>query len=76
MNQGIEGPYSNAVPAWEPTFENYILQHADGGAELLIVMDVLPEYRDFFGNTRPLCVINYTPSLRFQEVEQCGSWYW
>ena len=53
VNQSGEDTDSDAVLEWAPAYENCTLDKAEGGTELIVDMDVPPEYLDFFAATWP-----------------------
>lgn len=53
VNQGVADTESDEVKAWAPAYENYTLNEIDGGTELTIHMDVMPEFEEYFSKTWP-----------------------
>ena len=60
VNRGLDDTTSDDARAWAPAFENYTLKEIDGGTELIVAMDVPPEYEGYFSETWPkaLAAIN------------------
>jgi uncharacterized protein YndB with AHSA1/START domain len=50
---GIEDFDSDAVKAWAPAYENYRFVDVDGGTEVQVEMDVLPDYEQFMRDAWP-----------------------
>ena len=51
VNQGIHDPDSDVTKGRAPAYENSTLKEIDGGTELTVDMDVLPEYEGCFADT-------------------------
>ena len=50
---GVEDTTSEQVRAWTPAFENYSFTEANGGTQLQVDVDVLPDYEPFMKETFP-----------------------
>ena len=53
INKGVEDTTSEEAKKWTPSFENYTFTEKDGGTELSIDVDVLPEYEEMMTGTWP-----------------------
>ena len=53
VKDGVEDFDSDEVRAWAPAFENYRYVEQDGGTEVQVEMDVVPEYEQFMADTWP-----------------------
>lgn len=53
VRDGVEDTTSEAVRAWAPTHENYTLREVEGGTEVHVELDVLPDWEEFMNETWP-----------------------
>ena len=53
VNHGVDDTASDEVEAWAPAYDNYTLKEIDCGAELIVEMNVPPEYENYFAKTWP-----------------------
>ncbi len=53
INNGVEDLDSEKVKEWAGCLENYTLKGVDGKTELLVEMDVLEAFKDYFEATWP-----------------------
>lgn len=53
IKDGVEDFDSDEVRAWTPAYENYRFVDKDGGTEVQVEMDVVPEYEQFMGEAWP-----------------------
>ena len=50
---GVEDTTSEKVRTWAPAYENYSFAEANGGTQLRVDVDVLPDYEQFMQDTFP-----------------------
>ena len=50
---GVEDTSSEQARAWAPAFENYSFAEANGGTQLQVDVDVLPDFEQFMKDTFP-----------------------
>ena len=50
---GVEDTTSDKVRGWTPAYENYSFAEANGGTQLQVDVDVLPDYEQFMLDTFP-----------------------
>jgi hypothetical protein len=50
---GVEDRTSEEVKKWAGAHENYSLKNVNGGTELVVDMDIVDEYKDYFVKTWP-----------------------
>jgi hypothetical protein len=53
VKNGVEDRESEEVKKWTGAHENYTLKSVDGHTELVVDMDIVDEYKDYFANTWP-----------------------
>ncbi|MEO7924969.1 MAG: SRPBCC domain-containing protein [Chitinophagaceae bacterium] len=53
VKEGVEDTTSDRVKAWAGCKENYTLKETNGSTELLVEMDISPEFKDYFEKTWP-----------------------
>ena len=53
VKNGVEDIYSEESKKWSGGMENYSLIDKDGKTELVVDMDIIDEYKDYFMNTWP-----------------------
>ena len=58
VKDGVEDTTSERVKAWAGSHENYTLKRVNGQTELLIDMDITPEFKDMFAKIWPVALEN------------------
>ncbi len=58
VKDGVEDISSERVKAWAGSHENYTLKKIDGKTELIIDMDITPEFKDMFAQIWPKALEN------------------
>ena len=58
VKAGKEDTTSDRVKAWAGSHENYTLKKVNGKTELLIDMDITPEFKDMFEKIWPVALKN------------------
>ncbi|SDF50911.1 SRPBCC domain-containing protein [Chitinophaga filiformis] len=53
VKNGVEDRESEEVKKWAGAHENYTLKSANGQTVLVVDMDIVDEYKDYFTNTWP-----------------------
>lgn len=53
VSGGVVDTTSDEAKKWAPSFENYTFKEVDGGTELSVSVDVLPEHKSMFENSWP-----------------------
>lgn len=53
---GVEDLTSDKVKAWAGAYENYTLTNVNGKTELLVEMDMVDEFKDYFTKAWPLAL--------------------
>lgn len=53
IKDGVEDTESEQVKKWAPVFENYTFVAVDGGTEVGVDMDMVPEYEQYMVETWP-----------------------
>ena len=53
VKNGVEDTNSEKVKEWAGALENYTLKTIDGKTELIVDMDIIDEYKDYFEKTWP-----------------------
>ncbi len=53
VKDGVVDTTSEEAKKWAPSFENYTFKEADGGTELSVSLDVLPEHKSMFDQSWP-----------------------
>ncbi|MCF6405148.1 SRPBCC domain-containing protein [Chitinophaga filiformis] len=53
VKNGVEDRHSEEVKKWAGAHENYTLKSVNGQTELVVDMDVVEEYKDYFTKTWP-----------------------
>lgn len=53
IKDGVEDTTSEKVRAWAPAHENYTLTPVEGGTQVQVDVDVLPDYEQFMQDTFP-----------------------
>jgi uncharacterized protein YndB with AHSA1/START domain len=53
VKDGVVDTTSDEAKKWAPSFENYTFKEADGGTELSVSIDVMPEYKSMFEQMWP-----------------------
>ena len=53
VKDGVEDTTSEAVKKWAGAHENYTLRDSNGGTELVIDMDITPEFAEMFDGIWP-----------------------
>jgi uncharacterized protein YndB with AHSA1/START domain len=56
INNGVEDLTSDKVQAWAGAFENYRLTNVNGKTELLVEMDLVDEFKDYFMKAWPVAL--------------------
>ena len=56
VKDGVEQPLDEATKNWSGSAENYGLSETDGITTLVVEMDIIPEYLDYFNKTFPLAL--------------------
>ena len=50
---GVEDTRSDKVRAWAPAYENFAFRPAPGGTEVVVSVDVVPEFETYMNETYP-----------------------
>lgn len=58
VRDGVEDTTSERVKAWAGSHENYTLKKVNGKTELIIDMDITPEFKDMFEKIWPVALDN------------------
>ncbi|SHN15678.1 SRPBCC domain-containing protein [Chitinophaga sp. CF418] len=53
VKNGVEDKESEEVKKWSGAHENYTLKSVNGKTELVVDMDIVDEYKDYFAETWP-----------------------
>lgn len=53
IKDGVEDTTSDAVKQWAGAHENYTFKAIDGGTDVLVEMDSIGDYKDYFTETWP-----------------------
>lgn len=53
VKDGVVDTTSDEAKKWAHSFENYTLKEVDGGTELSVSLDVMPEYKSMFEQSWP-----------------------
>ncbi len=56
VKNGVEDRHSEEVKKWAGAHENYTLKNVNGHTELVVDMDIVDEYKDYFIKTWPLAL--------------------
>ncbi|MBD8487402.1 SRPBCC domain-containing protein [Echinicola sp. CAU 1574] len=56
-DNGKEDLESEKVKSWAGVHENYTLKNIDGNTELLVEMDTVEEYKEYFNDTWPKALL-------------------
>lgn len=56
VNKGVEDLNSEEAKKWSGSLENYTLKPAGGKTDLIIDMDIIESYKDYFVKTWPLAL--------------------
>jgi uncharacterized protein YndB with AHSA1/START domain len=57
VKDGVIDTTSDDAKKWSPSFENYTFKEVDGGTELSVSIDVMPEYKEMFEEMWPRALI-------------------
>lgn len=58
VRDGVEDTTSERVKAWAGSHENYTLRKVNGKTELIIDMDITPEFKEMFEKIWPVALEN------------------